>query len=108
MGVIKPQVLLCILAVLLISSCTSHKNGDPKTHVVEIKQMSFVPKKLTVSSGDTVKWVNLDLVTHNVSFQDRKSPKLEQGEQFAIVVHDNAEYRCSLHPVMEGQILIKN
>lgn len=102
----KPLRLVCIFVVLLISSCNSHKSGKPKTHVVEIKEMSFVPEKLTVSHGDTIKWINKDLVAHNVKSKHWKSPKLEQGEEFTIKISRKTEYKCTLHPVMEGELLI--
>lgn len=110
MTVIKPHktLCLCLLAILPISSCESPKTGDSQTHVVEIKQMSFVPNKLAVSPGDTVKWINRDLVTHNVSSEHWKSSELEQGENFAIKVTEDVTYNCRLHPVMKGKIITDN
>ncbi|MDX1640587.1 MAG: plastocyanin/azurin family copper-binding protein [Balneolaceae bacterium] len=99
--------ILCISAIFLLSAFDGNTSEQHQTHVVEIKQMSFVPKKLTVSAGDTVKWINRDLVAHNVSSEHWESPDLEQGEHFAVEVSGNASYKCSLHPVMKGVVSVK-
>ena len=100
--------LIGTLVVALLSSCGSGATDDPRTHVVEIKQMSFEPATLRVAPGDTVKWINRDLVAHNVTSRNWKSPDLERGEHFSIRVSGEAEYRCTLHPVMRGKIVIKS
>ncbi len=98
------------LIVLLIISCTGQKEKETETHLVEIKQMSFVPGKLTVSPGDSVKWINKDLVTHDVkstNSEEWKSSKLAEGESFTIEITNGTTYKCSLHPVMEGEIQLR-
>lgn len=104
---IKSLASICILMTLITSSCDSTQDETPQTHVIKIEEMSFVPKKLTVHPGDTVKWVNRDLVTHNVKSKHWKSPKLEQGEYFSVKVSRKIKYKCTLHPVMEGKIKVK-
>ena len=105
---IKLCCLIGMFLVAMISSCGSGAANEPRTHVVEIKQMSFEPSTLTVAAGDTVKWINRDLVAHNVKSRNWKSPDLERGEHFSIRVSGKAEYRCTLHPVMEGKIVIES
>lgn len=105
---IKPQALIYLLVILLISACAHRKSKDPETHIVKIEQMSFVPEKLTVSPGDTVKWINRDVVTHDVKSKHWDSPKMEQGESYSVVISSNTNYKCTLHPVMKGEIIITN
>ena len=39
----------------------------PRVHTVQIKGMAFVPATLNVSVGDTIVWVNDDLVPHTAT-----------------------------------------
>lgn len=114
----KIYLLLLLWFVLnLLLGCQSRqqkaKTQDltPKTHVVEIKQMKFVPEQITVQPGDSIKWINRDIVSHNVAEEENekwKSPNLEPGATFSIKVSETASYLCTLHPVMKGNISIND
>ncbi len=83
----------------------------PKTHVIEIKQMKFVPEQITVQPGDSIKWINKDIVSHNVAEEESelwKSKNLETGDTFSIKVSETASYLCTIHPVMKGIISINS
>jgi plastocyanin len=51
--------------------CTAGLAGsdppEPKTHTVTIEEMRFHPERLTVARGDTIVWVNRDLVPHTAT-----------------------------------------
>ena len=86
------------------------QSAKPVHHRVEIKQMMFVPADLVVNSGDTITFINLDMVEHDVTEQKEKkwaSPKLTTGMQFTRVFHESTSYFCSIHPVMTGRIIIE-
>ena len=40
---------------------------EPKTHIVEIKQMKFEPAEVKVHKGDRVLWINKDITNHDVT-----------------------------------------
>jgi plastocyanin len=40
---------------------------ERKTHTVTIEAMRFRPEHLTVASGDTIVWINKDLVPHTAT-----------------------------------------
>lgn len=105
---IKLAATIYILLALIISSCARTKNEDSQTHVIQIKQMSFSPKKLVVNPGDSVRWINQDLAIHNVKSLQWESPKLEQGESFTVEVTGETEYKCTFHPTMKGTLEVKN
>ena len=49
--------------VLLFMNCSPvWEKTEPKVHTIEIKQMKFQPSELTVQKGDTVVWINQDIV----------------------------------------------
>lgn len=72
--------------------------------------MKFKPDKITVHKGDTVLFINQDLVRHDVTEEPEKcwrSPALATGESWRLVVTQNTDYLCSFHPTMKGKIVIR-
>lgn len=113
---------VCFLCTLfLLNSCTS-PTGEPakketvkeapafSTDTVILKQMQFNPPVLTVKKGDTIIWINNDLVDHDVTSDKSNkfySDTLRVGKSWKWAVTDSASYHCSIHPTMIGKILIK-
>lgn len=92
--------------------CDSTPARKAKTHTVEITQMKFVPETISVAPGDSIIWINRDIVEHDVVDKTDgmlKSEHLKMGESYAVKL-DKVEagkvfnYICSLHPIMKGQI----
>lgn len=81
----------------------------PKTLTVTIKQMKFQPEKLEIKAGDTVIWVNDDLVAHNVAEEDGVtilSDTIAPSASWKMVPKKGFNYICSIHPTMKGEIEI--
>jgi plastocyanin len=81
----------------------------PVKHIVEIKGMKFQPAELIVNSGDTVRWINRDIVSHDVTEVPEKawaSPVIPAGDSWSMVVNKSESYYCSIHVVMKGDILV--
>lgn len=80
---------------------------------VEIKNFAFEPKVLAISPGTEVTWINRDDEPHTiVNAADPKaltSPVLDTNEKFSFVFRDagSFNYFCSVHPHMQGVVLIK-
>ncbi|AYD48605.1 cupredoxin domain-containing protein [Arachidicoccus soli] len=117
------SILLLFIAFVL-SSCSSSPNGDEdaKTetatkdntvHVLDtvtIQMTKFNPEQLNVNIGDTVLWLNKDLVAHTVeSYQHNKfySDTIQPQSFWKLVVTDSAAYYCSIHPAMQGQLIMQ-
>lgn len=101
--------IITFFLCLIVIGCNS-KQLNSETHVVEIKQMKFVPAKLEVAPGDSVKWINRDIVAHNVAEETNnlwQSNELQNGEIFTIEIKEKASYFCTIHPVMKGKIMLK-
>jgi len=77
---------------------------------VNIKNGSFVPSALTVSSGTTVEWHNQDAIQHRiVSSQGLfDSGLIDPGKKFSIKFNNPGTYNyyCSLHPQMQGSVTV--
>jgi len=84
--------------------------GPRHTHTVEIRGMAFHPAVLTVAVGDTVVWINRDIVPHTATGTRRKwdSGQLQQGDSGRYVASrtGRAPYTCTLHPTMTGMLII--
>lgn len=102
--------IITFLLYLVVIGCNS-KQSNSETHIVEIRQMKFVPAKIEVTPGDSVKWINRDIVAHNVAEETNnlwKSNELQNGDIFTIEIKKGSKYVCTVHPVMKGEILLKN
>ena len=90
--------------------CVGEANPAPSTHVIELKQLRFRPPTLTVARGDTVVWINHDIVPHTATELDGEwdSEGLEQDASWRHVVTTGAvHYYCKYHPTMRGTIIVK-
>jgi plastocyanin len=88
---------------------SKHITNRAHYHTVEIKQMKFDPAELIVQKGDTVVWINNDMVIHDVTEQYAKewtSSPIPLKESWQIVITQSSDYYCSLHVVMKGKIIV--
>ncbi len=91
------------------NAISAHPTG-PQLHIIEIKDMKFQPESLSVKRGDTVMWINRDMVTHCVSEENKKawtSSNIVTGASWKMVVENNADYFCAIHQVMKGKIILE-
>ncbi|MGV8814547.1 MAG: plastocyanin/azurin family copper-binding protein [Gelidibacter sp.] len=78
-------------------------------HIVIIKGMVFDPAELHVHKGDTVLWINKDLVPHNITdFPKNRwtSGTLALSSSWEKSISNTFEYYCSIHPTMKGKIIV--
>lgn len=104
-------VIVLFCSVFLLNSCdTKTEEPIPKVHTVEIKQMKFQPAELIVQKGDTVVWINNDIVAHDVTEEPGKawtSSLMPVGQSWSMVVNESADYYCSIHVVMKGRLIVQ-
>jgi len=84
----------------------------PHSHVVEIRRMAFHPAVLEVRRGDTVVWVNRDIVPHTATAARKpgwNTGPLRQGKSGRHVANRRGEesYACELHPTMLGKLVVR-
>ena len=84
----------------------------PATHTVEIRGMEFHPAVLTVAVGDTIVWINRDIVPHTATAKGPtrwNTGQLVQGQVWHFVARRAgvARYVCSFHPTMHGKVVIR-
>jgi plastocyanin len=82
--------------------------AKPVTHTVTIDATSFAPARLAVHVGDTVVWVNKDLIPHTATAKDGRfdSKALAAGASFRVTVKAKGatDYACLFHPTMTGRL----
>jgi plastocyanin len=74
-----------------------------------ISEMRFQPRESHVFKGDTIIWINQDLVTHCVTETNNawSSPPIPSGGSWKIYIAQSSKYYCAIHPEMEGKIVVK-
>lgn len=93
----------------LIFWCSFSPDTQSVTHTVVIKNMKFEPSELLVKKGDSVKFINQDLVIHNITEENKRwaSPSIAPESSWSCVVKEKVNYYCSFHPIMKGKLLVK-
>lgn len=82
-------------------------SAAPAVHTVTIEGMQFAPAVLTVRRGDTVRWLNRDLVPHTATAAGRfDSRPLAPGASWSWVARKagRVDYLCTLHPTMKATL----
>lgn len=81
------------------------------THTVNIQGMAFQPASLTIQTGDTVKWTNVDRPRHTATARDRawSTATLQTNQSGSITFNSSGteNYFCKIHPGMTGKIIVQ-
>jgi plastocyanin len=109
-----PLAIACTAALLHAGGIASAAAAAPAMKpTITIDGYAFHPGTLTVKTGATVIWVNKDDDVHTIKStggpEAFSSPALDSGTQFAFVFHRAGTYRyiCSVHPFMQGVIVVR-
>ena len=104
--------LVAVLSVVLgtIGAVTGDQPKS-KTHTVTIEGMRFQPEVLTVAPGDTIVWVNKDLVPHTATSKtggfDSKGIQADKSWRYTIQTTGEFAYICTFHPTMMAMLRVK-
>ena len=106
---LRQFVLVAVCAALVQSGCVPERR--PARHVVEITNFLFAPDTLRVAVGDTIVWVNRDMVPHTATARDGgwDSGSMVAHARWTHVVDRGGEvaYVCAIHPSMMGLIDVR-
>jgi plastocyanin len=77
---------------------------------VSVANFAFVPASLSVQSGDTVTWTNMDDISHTVSADNDAfdSGVFGKGRTFQLTAGAPGTYTyfCQIHPFMKGTLTV--
>ena len=98
-------LILCTMVVFAVDQ------RKPKTHTVTIEGMRFQPEMLTVERGDTIVWVNKDLVPHTATSKagnfDSKLIEADKSWKYAVRKKGEFAYICRFHPTMKAMLQVE-
>ena len=123
-------VFLIMISILIASGCESTPSNStttttttpapaPSTAIltnhtptmigVTMQNSAFNPTTLTILTGDTVRWTNLDDAQHNVKGDTFNSSVLPKNGTFDFTFSQPGthDYICTIHPSMHGQIVVQ-
>ena len=108
----RMRTLVAALTVVLSSlGVAAGDRPTSQTHTVTIEGMRFQPEVLTVAPGDTVVWVNKDLVPHTATSKeggfDSKDFQADKSWRYTIQTTGEFAYICTFHPTMKASLRVE-
>ena len=104
-------VAMTLAALLYGGASRTTADRKPVTHTVSIDGSSFSPATLTIRSGDSVVWVNKDIIPHTATSERGRfdSGTLETGKSWTYTAKAKGEfpYVCLFHPTMKGTLRVE-
>jgi plastocyanin len=98
-------LILCTMVVFAVDQ------RKTKTHRVTIEGMRFQPEMLTVERGDTIVWVNKDLVPHTATSKagnfDSKLIEADKSWKYTVRKKGDFAYICTFHPTMKAMLQVE-
>jgi plastocyanin len=99
---------------LLAFGCSSSSNPSSPSSgslvTVQINNSTYQPNPVTVKVGQQVNWKNNDSITHTATldgmFNNVISPNSAQGAPVTMSAAGTFNYHCTLHPEMNGTIVV--
>jgi plastocyanin len=103
-----------VLTLVTVSAALAAPTETPQPAVggkvvdVSIQNSAYNPASVQISTGDTVKWTNMDSTTHTVTGSTFESGNINKGQsyQFQFTEPGTYSYTCSIHPTMKGTVIV--
>lgn len=104
---------LCVTLAFILCTVVVFAGDQPKgkMHTVTIESMRFQPELLTVARGDTIVWVNKDIVPHTATSKagrfDSKDIQVDKSWKYTIRKRGDFAYICTFHPTMKAMLRVE-
>lgn len=102
------------LALALSAAALSACGAGPAAaadHIVEIRGLEFIPASIDASPGDTITWINKDVMPHTATSNEGAwdSGDIDAGGEWTLSVESDfgGGYTCTYHPTMTGEISVE-
>ena len=100
---------LSILVGAVAAGCSA--TALAASHTVTMDGFAFKPQTLEVKVGDTVEWVNRDILPHTATATANAfdSKTIQPGGKWRWTARAAGQYayECALHPNMKGIVQVK-
>jgi plastocyanin len=109
---VRPLLFMIVsMLVLAVAGCGDDIGGPSRPASVSIRDNSFSPSVITVRRGTQIRWTNNGANVHNVTGDNNlfSSGSIPAAGTFERVFNDEGAfaYRCTIHPNMQGTILVE-
>jgi len=120
-----PFAILALAVVIPVHGVEPEKAA---TVTIEIRNFRFIPNRVIVKPGTTIRWINRDNVAHDVTSgtavtgrraRETSRTRLPDGRFSSGPFAPESDYRvtlgkagdypyyCSIHPFMTGEIIVR-
>jgi plastocyanin len=76
---------------------------------VRIEKIAYLPQKIAAHVGDTIEWVNADIVAHTATARNGAWDVMvppNATRRITLKAAGTVDYYCRFHPNMTGQIIV--
>lgn len=98
-----------ILAIAIAFAAAMSVPVHAETIQITIDKLVYSPAEVTAKVGDTIEWVNRDVLAHTATAAagDKWNVVIAPGKTARLVLKSAgpADYFCQYHPNMKGRIL---
>jgi plastocyanin len=76
---------------------------------VVIDKLVFTPAEISLAVGDTIEWVNRDVMEHTATVEGGFDVRIPAKKSASIVLKEagTLDYYCRYHPNMRGRIVAR-
>ncbi len=104
------RLAIVALAALIVVRVPAQAQ-QARQHTVEITGFKFVPETLRVRAGDTLVFVNKDVVPHTATQQpsgwDSGALARDQSWSLKLEAVGALDFFCRFHPSMKGRLIVE-
>jgi plastocyanin len=104
------EALLAAAMVAIAAAPAERAPAEGQVRRIEMKDVAFMPARVTVHAGGTLEWDNDDIVAHTATSEEAglDVEVMPGGRGSAVLTRPGTfNYICRYHPNMEGQIVVQ-
>lgn len=108
--IVTPRVGLAALAAFVLGGLLPALATSSETIEVRMKNLIFAPAEVRAHVGDTIAWVNDDILVHTATARSGAwNFNLPKGstQRLTLTKAGSFDYFCRLHPNMKGRIVVE-
>lgn len=104
-------LVILLMSALNLSALIAWGSDKATPKEVSIYNMKFSPEVLILKKGESIQWVNKDIVPHTVTADDGSfdSKNIEPGKSWIYQpkAAKKSTYKCNYHPTMKASLSIE-
>jgi plastocyanin len=95
--------------VTLMASAMMSVPAHAATIQITIDKMAYAPAEIEAKVGDTVEWINKDILAHTATVRGDFDVMIAAGASARVVLKKAGDiaYFCRFHPNMTGRMIVR-